>query len=404
PPPVKIAPVTADLEINGLDTDGGITEATSITVEEVRTVERYPLLTYVFFSNGDADTPLRQNLLTKEQAAAFTIDDAKGQELEIYRNMLNVIGRRLKDTPTARITLTGTNADVGDEKGATALSRRRAETVKTYFTDVWGIESRRIDVKARNLPVDPSAVDDERGQEENRRVEITSNNESIIGPIRRDELEYNASLAGLVFEPKLQAPNGIERWSLAVKQGEQVLFSKESTGTPPDPVYSWDFSGDVFARTNDPLQVTLFVRDRKKQEANARKTVAMNTLTLERKREERIGDVRINRSKLILFDFDKATVSARNRSIIEEVSESITPNSRVSIVGYTDAMGDAEYNVRLSQQRAEAVRRAFGNTLNNVAVTTQGVGSTQLLFSNDTPAGRFYCRMVQVIIETPVSE
>jgi len=58
--------------------------------------------------------------------------------------------------------------------------------------------------------------------------------------------------------------------------------------------------------------------------------------------------------------------------------------------------------VKLSQQRADAVRAAFGKTLDNVNVTTRGVGSTQLLFPNDTPEGRFYCRMVQVIIETPV--
>ncbi|MBE0644437.1 MAG: OmpA family protein, partial [Bacteroidetes bacterium] len=384
--------------------EGGATPVTSVTVEELRTVERYPLLTYVFFAENESTQPLRQNLLSAEQAKEFTIAEATGQELEIYRNMLNVIGRRLTAKPSAKITLTGTNADFGPEKGSQDLSRKRAETVKAYFTDVWGIDAKRITVRARNLPVDPSAVDDPRGQEENRRVEITSADEDIIGPIRRDQTEYNASLAGLIFEPQVDAPNGIERWILQVRQGSKTLFEKEGRGSKPESSYTWDISGDLFRRENDALKISFGVRDRKAQEQEVREEIEMNTLTLERKREERIGDVSVNRSKLILFDFDKATVSNRNRAIIREVTNSITPKSTVSIVGYTDALGEAEYNVKLSQQRADAVLKAFGKALDNINVTTRGVGSTQLLFSNETPEGRFYCRMVQVIIETPVGE
>ena len=73
----------------------------------------------------------------------------------------------------------------------------------------------------------------------------------------------------------------------------------------------------------------------------------------------------------------------------------------MQIVGFTDILGEEEYNRKLSEQRAEAVRAAFGSALDNIEVTTRGLGSSQLLFSNDTPEGRFYCRMVQVYIETP---
>ncbi len=235
-------------------------------------------------------------------------------------------------------------------------------------------------------------------------MEITSSDEDIIGPIRRDQTEYNSSLAGLIFEPTVDAPNGLERWILQVRQGDKTLFEKEGRSGAPAASYTWDITGDIFKRANDPLQISFGVRDRKAQEKDVVQKITMNTLTLERKREERIGDISVNRSKLILFDFDRATVSPRNRAIIREVTKSITPKSSVSIVGYTDALGEAEYNVKLSQQRADAVRKNFGKALDNIDVTTRGVGSTQLLFSNETPEGRFYCRMVQVIIETPVTE
>jgi outer membrane protein OmpA-like peptidoglycan-associated protein len=235
-------------------------------------------------------------------------------------------------------------------------------------------------------------------------VEITSSSDEIIAPIRRDEIVYNSTLAALTLQPEVDAPNGIERWLMQVTQGPRVLYTQSGTGTAPASSYRWDISGDTFKRSSEPLKVELLARDRRAQEDRVQVDIAMNTLTLERKREERIGDIRVNRSKLILFDFDRSTVSPRNREIIDEVSEIITPQSKVTIMGYTDALGLEDYNLKLSQQRADAVRDAFGRKLANINVTSKGVGSTQLLFSNDTPEGRFYCRMVQIIVETPVTE
>jgi outer membrane protein OmpA-like peptidoglycan-associated protein len=315
--------------------------------------------------------------------------------------MLNVIGRRMRATPRARLTITGTNADVGDEKGALALSRQRAETIRKYFTDVWGIDSKRLTVKARNLPADPSVVDNPEGQEENRRVELASDDPSITEPIRREEIVYNASLAALDFIPTVSAPNGIDRWSIDARQGNRVLFSAADRGATIPASWRWDLKGDQFGRQNAPLHVTFTVHDATAQEKTVTRDLAINTLTIEQKRQEKIGDVLVNRTKLILFDFDKANISKRNRDIINEVSKSVTSNSKVTILGYTDRIGTPEYNLSLSQQRAESARAAFGKTLDNVRVETKGLGSSQLLFPNDTPEGRFFCRMVVVIIESP---
>jgi len=282
------------------------------------------------------------------------------------------------------------------------LSRDRAELIKKYFTDVWGIAAKRIDVKARNLPVDPSAVEKEEGQQENRRVEIASSIPEITAPIRRDETKYSTTVSSIRLIPEIDAPHGVDRWNVTIKQGARTLFSNEGAGTQPPKYGDWDIDGDMFRTDNPPVEMTLQVRDKKQQDATATETLTINTLSLERKREERIGDMRVNRSKLILFDFDKATISSRNRAIIEEVKANITPRSKVTILGFTDLVGDADHNIKLSNDRAEAVRKAFGDVLNNLDVTTKGLGSSELQFPNDTPEGRFYCRMVQVVISTPV--
>ena len=72
--------------------------------------------------------------------------------------------------------------------------------------------------------------------------------------------------------------------------------------------------------------------------------------------------------------------------------------SEISIVGTTDRIGTEEYNSRLSQERANAVKTAIKRK-NTVA---SGKGEQELKYNNDLPEGRFYCRTVNVIVKTPI--
>ena len=57
--------------------------------------------------------------------------------LDIYHNMLNVLGIRMNKYQNSTITLTGCNSNFGSEKSNLELSEKRAETIKNYLTDVW---------------------------------------------------------------------------------------------------------------------------------------------------------------------------------------------------------------------------------------------------------------------------
>jgi outer membrane protein OmpA-like peptidoglycan-associated protein len=65
-------------------------------------------------------------------------------------------------------------------------------------------------------------------------------------------------------------------------------------------------------------------------------------------------------SLLIQFDFDSARVRTESQQALANLSQALQStalmHSRFVIEGHTDAKGSAEYNQRLSQQRAEAVR------------------------------------------------
>ncbi|MFN7157359.1 MAG: OmpA family protein, partial [Erythrobacter cryptus] len=72
-----------------------------------------------------------------------------------------------------------------------------------------------------------------------------------------------------------------------------------------------------------------------------------------------------------------------------------------AIEGHASAEGSAEYNLRLSQRRAEAVRDALvAGGLQAGRMRVLALGESDPIASNDDPEGRIQNRRV-VIIVTP---
>src|SRR5690606_14803864 len=63
----------------------------------------------------------------------------------------------------------------------------------------------------------------------------------------------------------------------------------------------------------------------------------------------------------ILFDFDKADLKPESDKQLAEMAKYLqaNPQARVFIVGHTDNKGTLEYNINLSNRRAEAVVKAL---------------------------------------------
>jgi outer membrane protein OmpA-like peptidoglycan-associated protein len=80
---------------------------------------------------------------------------------------------------------------------------------------------------------------------------------------------------------------------------------------------------------------------------------------------------------LILFDFDKDTIDARNQEIVNQVAARIKelPKAAVEIVGHTDNIGKPAYNIKLSDRRALAVYKllaaAYGEETRRRASATR---------------------------------
>lgn len=90
----------------------------------------------------------------------------------------------------------------------------------------------------------------------------------------------------------------------------------------------------------------------------------------------------------VLFDTDSAIVKPAYHSEIQQVADFLARNvqAQVIIEGHTDARGNADYNVKLSQRRAEAVRQVLIEHMGVAPerVSAVGFGGQRLLREGDT--------------------
>jgi OOP family OmpA-OmpF porin len=107
---------------------------------------------------------------------------------------------------------------------------------------------------------------------------------------------------------------------------------------------------------------------------------------------------------LVEFDFDKAVVKPQYHSDIEKVANFLQayPKTTGVLEGHTDSIGSEEYNMKLSQKRAESVKTYIVEKFNIDAsrLSTIGHGESKPVASNETDAGREKNRRVLANIVT----
>ena len=109
----------------------------------------------------------------------------------------------------------------------------------------------------------------------------------------------------------------------------------------------------------------------------------------------------------VTFDFDKATIRDSARGTLDTLAELILTggDGQITIEGHTDSMGDDDYNKRLSEQRAAAVKAYLATKgVAEGRVRTIGLGELRPAAPNARPdgtddeAGRQRNRRVEVIL------
>jgi len=103
----------------------------------------------------------------------------------------------------------------------------------------------------------------------------------------------------------------------------------------------------------------------------------------------------------VLFASGQAQLVEGGRSSLEEVVDLLQtePDKNIRVEGHTDSLGDAEANLKLSEQRAQAVLDALVSLgVDSSRITSMGMGEDFPIASNDDEEGRARNRRVDVIL------
>lgn len=107
-------------------------------------------------------------------------------------------------------------------------------------------------------------------------------------------------------------------------------------------------------------------------------------------------DVTLNSS--VLFAKDSAAIRPAARKRLEEIGTKLAARSpgTLTITGHTDDLGTAEHGLKLSKQRAEAVRAELADHLKDIRVTATGKGEADPVVPNHQEKNRAKNRRVEL--------
>lgn len=398
----------ASIKAKSLLENGTMLEFGQVTVTEENNNNYVPILPYLFFDAGNSELQNRYITLNSSEINKFNESTLQDSVLAVYHNMLNIVGSRMQKNTNANLTVTGCVEPTDDGGNLNKLASSRAQSVKDYLVNIWGISAARIITQSRELPEKISNRSIAEGRQENRRVELSSSSPEILEPVRLITHNSEVSPKSIVMEPNVKYDENLKSWDIEANYIDNTLLWKKSGDGSPSSSMQWDLDRNKIielARKDvqgNHISVKLKVID---NEGNTDEANTAVPIFYEKKSKYYDGviveDSVVERYNLIFFDYDMPLINQENESTFKAILNRINTNSSVSITGFTDKLGTDEYNKQLSIDRAKSVETAIKERVVPEKIFSKGVGET-LIYDNDLPEGRFYNRTVIVEITTPL--
>lgn len=142
------------------------------------------------------------------------------------------------------------------------------------------------------------------------------------------------------------------------------------------------------------------------RQADAANTAVQQTATRITTLETRVSSINLNdnytaaETQTVTFPVNSSTLSSQARSTLDSLTSSISGQRTgfmVELQGYTDNTGSEQYNINLSQRRAEAVTRYLvSKNVPLFRISIIGLGEEMPVANNNTSAGKAQNRRVEV--------
>lgn len=415
-PPAVIADTikkqdSLEIEFVGIIKQNGGEKYTPAIITLTREIydSKVPLLGYIFFDYSSYELPKKYKKISNPNDFLYSSLRNKSI-LEVYYDILNIIGYRLRQNPNANITLIGCNSNIGEEANNLELSMQRANSIVKYLIRVWEIEPERIKIEKQNLPTNPSSPKTPEGNSENQRVEIKSDDPVILSPISILDTSLDISPQYLRIFTKHTQSSSLSHC--------KIFFSSPKSDTLLKilnyPLDSFDLpmSPKVILNgiSDSVLDIILEVSTNEDTTSIVKKVISLPIQYLEKRAQSQ------KKEKIILppFNFNSSQINIKQIEFLRNYKEVISKAKSITLLGHTDIIGDKEYNLRLSITRANSIEEYLINELIlksehspdekvnqhlKININKEALGERNTPFDNNLPEGRFLSRTVEMIIE-----
>ena len=105
--------------------------------------------------------------------------------------------------------------------------------------------------------------------------------------------------------------------------------------------------------------------------------------------------------QVVNFAVDEAVIPDENKRLLDRAVALMkqVPDMKLMIIGHTDKTADAAYNMKLSQERAQAMKDYMvSQGADSAKLMTKGMGETDPIADNSTEQGRFRNRRIEFTV------
>lgn len=363
------------------------TNQNSVNYEENLRYNQKPLLAFVFFDEMSGSIPSRYKTLNEDEVKTFNIKEMfNSNTLESYQNILNIIGYRLRQFPSAKISLTGSISNIDNEMKKPDLAQKRAESIANYLSNIWKIDKSRIAIKSRISPINPSNMTDDDGKAENRRVEIISDNPEITKFLGIIDTVRKVSPDKIFVKLKNTNTNSTYSINVTAENTDKYNYEKDI----PIEIDLNKFNVKYLGQIN--ISADALLNGKKNYQTKKIK------LTINKSQSNVISESSkplFEVYNLFLFAFNSYQLKDEHKQILDGLKKRRNEFKSIKITGYSDRIGNDEFNKNLSLKRAQEV----ADYLNLPNTEVKGLGESKLLYDNSYPEGRFYSRTVIIELE-----
>ena len=101
------------------------------------------------------------------------------------------------------------------------------------------------------------------------------------------------------------------------------------------------------------------------------------------------------------FSTGQSVIESKYFSLLKQVIEALQvfPGAEVVVEGHTDSFGGDALNLRISQQRADAVMEYIKANMAIDTISSTGFGESRPVASNETDNGRLKNRRIDLLIK-----